>query len=155
MTDEIQKKPPKTDRIEIFAQAIVDGKTQADAYRAAFPASLKWKADYVYIKASEMAKDQKVLLRVQELRKQMESKELWSRERSISILSEIAESKLEKSKDRITAVDKLNGMFGYNVLKIDHSSTDGSMSPKPLDASKLSEQTMKELLEAREQNVLP
>ncbi len=130
MTEEIKKKHSKTDRIEIFAQAIVDGKTQADAYRLAHPTAMSWAPESVHAKASVMAKEDTVLARVQELRKQMESKVLWSREKSIDILSRIA-TEGEKEKDQITAVDKLNGMFGYNApKKIDHTSSDGTMTPQ-------------------------
>src|SRR3990167_9109920 len=55
-------------RIEIFAQAVVANKTQSDAYRLAYPASLKWKNESVHVRASYMAADGKVLLRIQELK---------------------------------------------------------------------------------------
>jgi len=58
----------KDQRIEIFAQAIVEGKTQSDAYRLAYPVSKKWKDAAVHVKASTFAKDDKVLVRVTELR---------------------------------------------------------------------------------------
>lgn len=150
--DQIKKKPSVTDRIEIFAQAIVDGKTQADAYRAAYPVTMKWKADSVHHKASEMARNVQVMARIEQLRKEIADKGMWSREQSVLILCGIAQSEHAKDADRIKAVDKLNVMFGYNApVKIDHSSTDGTMSPVGLDVSKLSDVTMKELLDARGQ----
>lgn len=152
--EEIKKKPSQTDRIEIFAQAIVSGKTQADAYRLAYPTSLKWKDDSVHHKASEMARDVQVLARLAELRKAVEKKALWSIEESVKILKEIATGDSYKGSERTAATKELNAMFGYNKFNIDHSSTDGTMTPKPaLDVSKLSEQSMKELLAARGQNV--
>jgi phage terminase small subunit len=150
MTEEIKKKPSTADRIEIFAQAIVAGKSQADAYRAAYPVSLKWKDESVHPKASHMSKNDTVLARVQELRKTVEKKTLWSIEESVKGLKEIVADDSYKGSERIAAIKELNVMFGYNKFNIDHSSTDGTMTPKPaLDVSKLSAQTMKELLEAR------
>lgn len=144
------KKPSTADRIEIFAQAIVSGKKQADAYRAAYPAALNWKDESVHPKASEMAKNGTVLARIAELRKEVAEKILWSREESALVLKEIALDDTYQSSARISAVKELNAMFGYNSpVKIDHTSTDGTMSPVGLDVSKLSEQTMKELLNAR------
>ena len=55
-------------RIETFAQAVVANKSQSDAYRLAYPASLKWKSDTVHSKASTMAADGKVRKRIQELK---------------------------------------------------------------------------------------
>ena len=152
MTDEIKKKPSTADRIEIFAQAIIAGKSQSDAYRAAYPTTTKWKADSVHHKASEMARSVQVLARIAELRKQLSDKVLWSREMSVNVLKEIAMEDGYKGSERTAAIKELNAMYGYNsAVKIDHSSTDGTMTPKPaLDTSKLSENTMRELLAARQ-----
>jgi len=149
--EEIKKKSSQTDRIEIFAQAIVSGKTQADAYRAAYPASQKWKDEAVYPKASEMAKNDTVLVRIEQLRKELAATALWTIEESVKLIKEIATDYSYRGSERMSALKELNAMFGYNSpVKIDHSSTDGTMTPKPvLDVSKLSEATMKELLEAR------
>lgn len=149
--EEIKKKPSQSDRIEIFAQAIVAGKTQSDAYRAAYPASQKWKDEAVHPKASEMAKNDTVLIRMKELRAALQEKALWTIEESVKLIKEIATDYSYKGSERMSALKELNAMFGYNSpVKIDHSSTDGTMTPKPaLDVSKLSEATMKELLEAR------
>lgn len=146
------KKPSTVDRIEIFAQAIVSGKTQADAYRDAYPTTATWKADSVHQKASVMAADVKVRSRIDQIRKEVAEKILWSREESALTLKKIAIDESYKGSERISAVKELNAMFGYNSpVKIDHTSTDGTMSPVGLDVSKLSEQTMKELLNARGQ----
>lgn len=153
MTEEI-KKSSRTDRIEIFAQAVIAGKSQSDAYRLAYPTSLKWKDDSVHHKASEMARDVQVLSRVEKLRKDLAEKILWSREDSVNVLKEIATDSSYRGSERTAAVKELNAMHGHNSpVKLDHTSTDGSMSPVGLDVSKLSETTMKEILAARGQNV--
>lgn len=56
-----------TPQQERFAQELASGKTQADAYRAAYPKSLKWKNNSVHIKASQLMAIDKVAIRVKEL----------------------------------------------------------------------------------------
>src|SRR3990167_6803744 len=62
----------RTQRIEIFAQGIVTKNlSQSDAYREAYPSSLKWAAGSVHARASELAKDSKVLVRIETLKAKM------------------------------------------------------------------------------------
>lgn len=53
-----------TPKQEAFARALVEGMSQADAYRAAYPACKAWKVAVVHVKASVMAADGKVRARV-------------------------------------------------------------------------------------------
>lgn len=57
-----------TPKQEAFAQAVATGKTQADAYRAAFSAS-KMKPETIHKRASELMANGEVTGRVAELRK--------------------------------------------------------------------------------------
>ncbi len=57
-----------TPRQEKFAQAIVSGHNQSDAYRISYPKSLKWKDYSVAIEASRMMAKPNVSLRVAKLR---------------------------------------------------------------------------------------
>ena len=59
---------PLTPKQEAFATGIAAGLSQAEAYRQAFPNSQKWKDEAVYSRASALAANDKVQLRVQELR---------------------------------------------------------------------------------------
>lgn len=52
---------------ETFAAGVAQGLSQAEAYRKAYPAAVKWKDATVWSRASELAADSKVLGRVQEL----------------------------------------------------------------------------------------
>lgn len=52
---------------EAFAAGLAQGLTQAEAYRRAFPKSLKWKDATVWSRASQLAADGKVQARVAEL----------------------------------------------------------------------------------------
>lgn len=59
-------------RIEIFAQGIVTKNySQSDAYREAYPASLKWANNVVHVRASELAKHSMVKVRIAELKAKM------------------------------------------------------------------------------------
>jgi hypothetical protein len=57
-----------TDQQEAFARALFQGKSQADAYREAYPKSLKWKGNSLYREASVLASNPMVVGRVNELR---------------------------------------------------------------------------------------
>jgi hypothetical protein len=60
-----------TAKQEAFALGVVEGKTQADAYREAYPGSRNWKPETVWARASELMADGKVSGRVNELREQI------------------------------------------------------------------------------------
>jgi len=52
---------------EKFVQELIKGKSQREAYRTAYPRSVKWKDNVVDVKASELLKVGKVLVRYNEL----------------------------------------------------------------------------------------
>jgi hypothetical protein len=121
-----------TPKREKFAQCIADGMTQADAYRAAFDTS-KSKPETVWAKASSLMADGKVKARVSELRAALATKALWTREDSVRALEKamrIAEDR-DNPTGLVAAVKELNAMHGFNEpTKIDHTSSDGTMTPK-------------------------
>jgi len=57
-----------TPRQEAFARAVAEGKSQAEAYREAYPRSESWKPSSVWEKASALMANVKVSSRVAELR---------------------------------------------------------------------------------------
>lgn len=110
-----------TPKQEKFAQEVSSGKSQADAYRAAFNCE-KSKPETIWSKASELMADDKVSARVEELKAQLSEKALWTREDSVRILSEIATDAEASRKDKTGAIKVLNEMHGYNApKKIEHS----------------------------------
>ena len=70
----------KADRVELFCQEIIHGKSQRQAYYTAYPNSRKWKPETVDCKASVLANDDKVLARLAELRRQAEANNQISRD---------------------------------------------------------------------------
>ena len=101
-----------THKQEVFAQAIASGMTQADAYRSAYNAE-NMKDATVWSKASVLMADGKVSARVEELRKVLEKKELWTREMSVKAL--IGAYKEGNPTAKIAAVKELNAMHGFNA----------------------------------------
>jgi len=105
-----------TDKQEKFAQCIADGMTQADAYRSAYPQS-NMKENALYVQASRLLDNPKVRLRVQELRKAIENKQLWTREKSVRALLgayRVAQER-NNSTGMTAAVKELNAMHGFNA----------------------------------------
>jgi phage terminase small subunit len=56
-----------TPNMEVFATGLASGLSQAEAYRKAYPSSLKWADKTVWEQASVLAKNNKVSTRVEEL----------------------------------------------------------------------------------------
>lgn len=103
-----------TAKQERFAQSIADGMNQSDAYRSAYDAG-KMKPDVVNVKASQLMANGKVAVRVDELRKALESKGLWTREKSVAALANIAEASGSKAAEIVAAIKELNSMHGFNA----------------------------------------
>lgn len=106
-----------TAKQEAFAQAIADGMGQADAYRTAYDAE-NMKDDSIYPIASKLMSNHKIATRVAELKSQLQSKQLWSREMSVKAL--VQAYKEGNGAVKVSAVKELNAMHGFNApQKID------------------------------------
>lgn len=110
-----------TAKQEAFAQAIADGMGQADAYRSAYDAE-GMKDDSIYPIASKLMSNHKIATRVAELKSQLQSKQLWSREMSVKAL--VQAYKEGNGAVKVSAVKELNAMHGFNApQKIDVTGT--------------------------------
>ena len=127
-----------TSKQEAFARLVAEGSSQADAYRSAF--NSKAKPESVHVNASKLMSDAKVSLRVEELKQELAEKSLWTRLNSVEVLASIARGRSNISEDgepvepardsdRVNAVKALNSMHGWDKQTIDHTSSDGSMTP--------------------------
>ncbi len=104
-----------TAKQEAFAQGIADGMGQADAYRMAYDATTASDAS-IYVQASNVMKNSKVAIRVDELKSQVVEKQLWTREMSVKGLIQayrIAQD-AKTSTGMTAAVKELNVMHGFN-----------------------------------------
>lgn len=122
-----------TPKQEKFAQCVADGMTQADAYRVAYDCAPSTKAESIQVNACKLMADANVSQRVAELREMLTEKALWSREDSVNVLKSIANDEMNaKPAERVSAVKELNAMHGFNAKQvIDHTSSDGTMTPRP------------------------
>ena len=100
-----------TAKQEAFCQGIADGLGQADSYRAAYDAE-DMKENSVYVNASKLMKNAKVMQRISELRSEVQEKQLWSREMSVKAL--VAAYREGSGAVKVSAVKELNAMHGYN-----------------------------------------
>ena len=79
-----------TPKQEAFAAGVANGLSQAEAYRQAFPRSLKWKDESVWSRASALAATDNVRQRVQELREEAVRANQVTTERIVAELAKIA-----------------------------------------------------------------
>lgn len=93
----------KSPQQEKFCQTILKGGTQSDAYRAAYPKSMKWKESSVYSNSSTMMADAKVIQRIAELRAPVIAKVQLTREWVLNQLIEVVE--MAKTLDPIISKD--------------------------------------------------
>lgn len=79
-----------THKRETFARLYVDHGDASKAFREAFPASMTWKDNVVWVKASELLKDGKVSVRIAELRQKRSQKLDISENRVLAEIAAIA-----------------------------------------------------------------
>ena len=79
-----------THQQERFALGVASGRSQAEAYREAYPKSRAWKDPAVHVNASKLMVDTKVRLRIRELRGQITDSEFASAQQALVEASRIA-----------------------------------------------------------------
>lgn len=109
---------PLTAKMEQFAQAIVSGANQTNAYRAAYSAS-GMTAQTVWVKAAKLAGQDKVRIRIATLQADLADKRLWTRARSVEALIEAFDTASAKGNPAgmTGAIKELNAMHGYDAPK--------------------------------------
>lgn len=106
---------------EKFAQAIaLEDMTQADAYRSAYDTS-KMSDDTIYVKASELAKKDKIAVRVAELRQQIVTPKVMTAQQRLEWLTDLVNtgSAYSLASDKIRAIDVMNKMTGEYVQRME------------------------------------
>lgn len=120
-----------TPKQEKFAQEVASGKSQADAYRAAYNCA-KSKPESIVQNASRLMSDANVSSRVAELKAQLSEKALWSREDSVNALLSVINNP-DKQRDIVAAVKELNLMHGYEAPKEIKHSGEVTIFAAPMD----------------------
>jgi len=106
-----------TPKQERFAQEVASGKTQADAYRAAFDVKPTTKPETTYKRACELMADRNISGRVAELREAAAERIVWTMADSLDVLSTIAKGLDSDAKpsDKVNAVKAINAMIGLDA----------------------------------------
>jgi phage terminase small subunit len=135
-----------TPKQEQFAQLYVELGSAAEAYRRAYKS--KGKPETCQRTGHECLHNPKVAARIQDIRDEIAERGLWKRLKSVEVLSGVALNG-EKDSDRVSAVKALNAMYGWDApVKVDHT-TKGKEIHQPIDASKLSDTALQELISVR------
>lgn len=107
-----------TAKQEAFVQNIIQGMSQADAYRSAY--STKNMSDNaIYREASLLVENPKVTQRLKELRDELASPAIMSAQERLEWLTGVINSKDESTGDKLRAVDIMNKMQGEYVQKVE------------------------------------
>ena len=125
---------------EHFCQEYIKDSNATRSYKMAYSVAENTKEQCIWVNASKLLSNAKVTLRIDELKKALANRNLWTREHSVKILAKIAVSTDTKPTEKTQAVKELNAMHGYNEpTKIDHQSSDGSMSPSNISSELIAE----------------
>ena len=107
-----------TPKQEVFARKIVEGMSQADAYRSAYNCT-RTSDKTIWENASRLMADTKVKARVQELRDQLTKATIMSAQERLEWLTEVIKNLEERTENRLKAADIMNKMQGEYVQKVE------------------------------------
>lgn len=127
-----------TAKQEQFVQNIIQGMSQADAYRAAYNCE-KMSDNAIYVNASKLVADTKVALRLRELRDELAKPSIMTAQERLEYLTRVIKGEeLEQVvqvvngekveieiapaiKTKLNAIDIMNKMQGEYVTKVEGS----------------------------------
>lgn len=155
-----------TDKQELFLQYLIQGLSQRQAYRKAYPKSKNWKDSTVDARASKLFNTYKVFTRYQDLQKEKaedrRQKNLWSYEESVKGLMWIMQQSQIDIKERgfrqanssafIAALKELNDLQGLGEqreikIELDRTRIEKIKSEINIDREDTQEEKVAELLE--------
>lgn len=106
-----------TAKQEKFVQNILEGMSQADAYRAAYP-NQRMSDKTVWETASKLMGNPKVITRLKELRDKLASESIMTAQERMEWLTRLVKVKDEKTSNKLNAIDIMNRMSGEYVQKV-------------------------------------
>ena len=107
-----------TPKQETFVQKIIEGMSQADAYRSAY--SCKNMSDNaIYVNASKLAADAKVALRIKELRDELAKPSIMTAQERLEWLTDRVNDEGVDINAKLKAIDIMNKMQGEYVQKVE------------------------------------
>lgn len=107
-----------TAKQELFVNKIIEGMSQADAYRAAY-STKKMNDKTIHEAASRLANDSKVSARLAELRGQLTKATIMSAQERLEWLTRLIDSEDEDTNAKLKAVDIMNKMQGEYIQKVE------------------------------------
>ena len=105
-----------TAKEEKFSVNVATGMTLTDAYKNAYNAE-NMKDETIYVKACELAKKDKIKVRIEQLRNEASNEAILNTIQKKLVLTNIIKSS-NSDNDRMKAIDILNKMDGEYVTKI-------------------------------------
>lgn len=116
-----------TAKQEQFVQNVLQGMSQADAYRLAYPKQ-KMSDKTVWESASKLMANPKVSARLAELRMELATPAIMSAQKRLEWLTELVRNQDESTGDKLKAIDIMNKMQGEYVTKVE-----GNLGVKKLE----------------------
>ena len=107
-----------TAKQEKFVLNIIDGMSQADAYRSAYSAK-KMSDKTIHEAASRLMNDSKIAARLQELRQELANAKIMTAQERLEWLTALIKSQEETTADKLKASDQMNRMQGLYVQKVE------------------------------------
>lgn len=107
-----------TAKQEAFVQNIIQGMSQADAYRSAY-STKRMSDNAIYREASLLVASPKIAQRLQELRNELAKPSIMTAQQRMEWLTSIIQSDEETTSDKLKASDQLNKMEGKYIQKIE------------------------------------
>ena len=107
-----------TQNQEQFVQNILQGMSQADAYRSAYP-NQRMSDKTIWESASKLMANPKVVTRLAELRQELAKPSIMSAQKRLEWLTQLIQNKEESTTDKLRAADIMNKMTGEYVQKVE------------------------------------
>lgn len=109
-----------TAKQEQFVKNILEGMSQADAYRSAYDTK-RMSDNAIYREASLLMDNPKVAQRFSELKKELDKPTIMSAQKRLEWLTGIVQKEDESTGDKLKAIDIMNKMQGEYVQKVQAS----------------------------------
>lgn len=117
-----------------FAVAFFETGNAAEAYRRSYDVSPNARDEWIYVEACQLLDNPKITRKIIELREQAEKHAIYTRQKAMEEY-EKARQAAESLCNPSAMVSAINGkvkLWGLEAAsKVDHTSSDGSMSEKP------------------------
>ncbi|MFB5077446.1 terminase small subunit [Raoultella sp. C349492] len=123
-----------TPKQEAFCQAYIETGNASEAYRTAYAAD-KMKPEAVHVQAFKLQGNPKIALRIKELQGEIKQRHNVTVDSLLAELEEARKAALAaetpQSSAAVAATMGKAKLVGLDKQIVDHTSSDGSMSPKP------------------------